>query len=116
RLLRQPDGVAIGHTAMPKLPSSIRQVMIGAGRSDTTQFISSAVKVIPSDRVMSGSAEFEITIDKNANTEAPAQIARPRRDVRPQAKPAAAPEPVAPKPPAGGKQEPPVGGPAATQP
>jgi hypothetical protein len=67
RLLRQPDGVAIGHTAMPKLPSSFRQILIGAGRSDTTQFVSSSLKVVPTDLVMSGSADFEITIDKNAS-------------------------------------------------
>jgi hypothetical protein len=71
RLLRQSDGVAIGHTAMPKLPSSRRQILIGAGRSDTTQFVSSIVKVIPTDRVMSGSADFEITIDKNADLQLP---------------------------------------------
>jgi hypothetical protein len=69
RLIRQPDGVAIGHTAMAKLPSSRRQILIGAGRSDTTQFVSSALKVIPTDRVMSGSADFEITIDKNAEAQ-----------------------------------------------
>jgi hypothetical protein len=67
---------------------------------------------------MSGSAEFEITIDKNANTEAPTTTRPPRRDVRPQPKPAGGAEPGAtPKPPAGSKQEPPPGGPAAaTQP
>jgi hypothetical protein len=70
RLLRQPDGIAVGHTAMPKLPSSRRQIMIGSGRSDTTQFISSTLKIIPTDRVMSGSADFEITIDKNADAQA----------------------------------------------
>jgi hypothetical protein len=43
--------------------------MIGSGRSDITQFVSSALKVVPTDRVMSGSADFEITIDQNANTE-----------------------------------------------
>jgi hypothetical protein len=67
RLLRQPDGIALGHTAMPKLPSSRRQILIGAGRSDTTQYVSSAIKVVPTDRVMTGSADFEITIDKNAD-------------------------------------------------
>lgn len=66
RLLRQPDGIAIGHTAMPKLPSSRRQILVGADRSDTTQYVSSALKIIPTPRVMSGSADFEITIDKNA--------------------------------------------------
>lgn len=106
RLLRQPDGIAIGHTAMPKLPSSRRQVMIGAGRSDTTQFVSSAVKVIATDRVMSGSAEFEITIDKNANSDMPTVTRPPHRDVRPQPRPGV-PD-VVPKPPTG-KQEPPNG-------
>ena len=81
RLLRQPDGVAIGHTAMPKLPSSRRQILIGAGRSDTTQFVSSAVKVVPTDLVMSGSADFEITIDKNADAQVPATAPLPKRDV-----------------------------------
>jgi hypothetical protein len=66
RLIRQPDGIAIGHTAMPKLPSSRRQILVGAGRSDTTQYVSSALKIVPTERVMSGSADFEITIDKNA--------------------------------------------------
>jgi hypothetical protein len=66
RLIRQPDGIAIGHTAMPKLPSSRRQILVGAGRSDTTQYVSSSVKVIPTERVMSGSADFQIAIDKNA--------------------------------------------------
>jgi hypothetical protein len=66
RLIRQPDGIAIGHTAMPKLPSSRRQILVGAGRSDTTQYVSSSVKVVPTERVMSGSADFQITIDKNA--------------------------------------------------
>jgi hypothetical protein len=78
------------------------------------------VKVVPTPRVMSGSADFEITIDKNANTEvaSPAH-APPHRDVRPQAKPAEA-APAAPTPPktpgGGGKQEPPAGPAAATQP
>jgi hypothetical protein len=66
RLIRQPDGIAIGHTAMPKLPSSRRQILVGAARSDTMQYVSSSVKIVPTERVMSGSADFEITIDKNA--------------------------------------------------
>jgi hypothetical protein len=63
RLVRQPDGVAIGRTALQRLPSSRRQILLGAGRSATTAFVSSTVKVIPTDDVMSGSAEFAITID-----------------------------------------------------
>ncbi len=63
RLVRQPDGVAIGRTALQRLPSSRRQILLGAGRSATTAFVSSTVKAIPTDDVMSGSAEFAITID-----------------------------------------------------
>jgi hypothetical protein len=83
RLLRQADGIAIGHTAMPKLPSSFRQILIGAGRSDTTQFVSSSLKIVPTELVMSGSADFEITIDKNADTQVPATAALPKRDAQP---------------------------------
>jgi hypothetical protein len=89
RLLRQPDGIAIGHTAMPKLPSSRRQVMMDAGRSDTTEFISSALKIVPTDWVMDGSCDFDITVDQNANTDLSGSPRPPRRDVRPSAKPAA---------------------------
>jgi hypothetical protein len=63
RLVRQPDGVAVGRTALPLLPASHRQVLLEAGRSDTTAFVSSATKVIPLDRVISGQAEFQIAIE-----------------------------------------------------
>jgi hypothetical protein len=63
RLVRQQDGVAVGRTALPLLPSGQRQVLLEAGRSDTTAFVSSATKVIPADRVMTGQAEFQITIE-----------------------------------------------------
>ena len=66
RLLRQPDGVAVGHVAMAKLPGSRRQILIGSGRSDVTPFASSSRVVVPTDRVMSGSADFEITVDRHA--------------------------------------------------
>ena len=69
RLLRQPDGVAIGRTAMPKLPSSKRQLLLGAGRSGTTRFVSSTTRTVPTDSVMQGAAEFVITIDANAKVE-----------------------------------------------
>ena len=69
RLIRQADGIAIGRTAMRSLPSSRREVLIGAGRSNTTPFVSSTTKAIPSTFIMSGSAEFEVTIDKNAHIE-----------------------------------------------
>jgi hypothetical protein len=69
RLIRQPDGVAIGRVAMAKLPSSRRQMLLGAGRSSTTKFVSSTVRTVPTDSVMQGSAEFVINIDSDPNTE-----------------------------------------------
>jgi hypothetical protein len=69
RLVRQADGVAVGRTAMPQLPSSRRQVMMSAGRSDVTSFVSSEVKIIPTDLVMTGSAQFTLTIDRNVRVD-----------------------------------------------
>lgn len=71
RLVRQADGVAVGHTAMPRLPASRRQVMLDAGRSDITPFVTSTVKIVPAEFVMSGSAEFEITVEKHGKVEVP---------------------------------------------
>lgn len=69
RLMRQADGVAVGRVAMPRLPSSRRQVLLGAGRSNTTPFVSSSCKTIPSQYVMEGSADFIVTIDSEAHVE-----------------------------------------------
>lgn len=69
RLVRQPDGVAIGRTAMPQLPSSRRQILMGAGRSNTTKFVSSTVKAIPSRHVFTGAADFAITVDRDLKVE-----------------------------------------------
>jgi hypothetical protein len=69
RLVRRADGVAVGRTAMPRLPSSSRQVLMGAGRSDITEFVSSTVKIIPTELVMNGSADFSITIEKHSKVE-----------------------------------------------
>jgi hypothetical protein len=85
RLVRQPDGVAIGRTAMPNLPSSRREVLAGAGRSDTTPFVSSTVKTVPTQYVMAGEAQFVVTIDKDAHVEVGG---------RPGARPDAKPEPT----------------------
>jgi len=71
RLLRQPDGVAIGRTAMPRLPSSRRRVLIGAGLSNTTTFVSSSAKIVSTDNVMTGQAHFNIVIDKGAKVDTP---------------------------------------------
>ena len=66
RLMRQPDGVAVGRSALPQLPSSRRTVLLGAGRSTTSRFVSSTVKVIPTEQVMTGAAEFVIAVDLKA--------------------------------------------------
>jgi hypothetical protein len=79
QLLRKADGVAIGRTAMPHLPSSRRQVLMDAGLSTTTPFVSSTLKIIPTETVMEGSANFTITIDREAKVDTA------------QSKPAAAP-------------------------
>ena len=65
RLMRQGDGVAVGRAAMPRLPASQRQVLLGAGRSNTTAFVSSNVQVVPTDYVFNGQTSFEIEIDRN---------------------------------------------------
>ena len=87
RLLRQPDGVAVGRVALRDLPSSRRQILLGAGRSNITPFMSSTVKIIPTEMVMSGSAEFALTIDPTAKVEVVG--AKPAK-----AEPAAAPIPA----------------------
>ncbi len=84
RLLRQPDGVAIGRTAMPRLPSSRRRVLIGAGLSNTTTFVSSSAKIVSTDYVMTGQAHFNLVIDKGAKVDAPGKPAPagpPRIDI-----------------------------------
>jgi hypothetical protein len=73
RLVRQADGIAVGHIAMPRLPSSQRQVMLDSGRSDITPFVTSTVKVVPAGLVMDGSAEFEITVEHPGKVETPAK-------------------------------------------
>ncbi|HEY2588075.1 MAG TPA: hypothetical protein VGI81_20195 [Tepidisphaeraceae bacterium] len=87
RLIRQPDGVAVGRVALPDLPSSRRQILLGAGRSNITPFVSSTVKTVPTERVMTGSAQFAITVDPKAKVE----VAGPRPS---KAEPAAAPIPA----------------------
>lgn len=85
RLQRQSDGVAVGRTAMPRLPSSRRQVFLSAGRSNTTAFVSSSVKVIPSQYVFEGKAQFDIEVDRKAHADRPH-----KRDPENKAKPAGA--------------------------
>jgi hypothetical protein len=64
RLTRSQDGVAMGRVAMQQVPSSMRQVMLDDGRSDTTPFVSSDVRTVATDWDFQGSAEFHITVDR----------------------------------------------------
>jgi hypothetical protein len=66
RLVRQPDGVAIGRMALSRLPSSRREILLASGASNTTPFVSSSIKIIPTDAVLAGSAEFEIAVETTA--------------------------------------------------
>jgi hypothetical protein len=82
---------------MPHLPSSRRQVIMGSGRSNTTAFVSSTVKIVPTNHVMSGAADFQITIDKdvkidtgNAGKREPGAPNAPKNE---QPKPAENPKP-----------------------
>lgn len=77
RLLRKADGVAIGRTSMRQLPSSRRDVLLGAGRSNITAFVSSEVNVVPTDLVMTGAAEFTITIESAGKVEVGASGGKP---------------------------------------
>jgi hypothetical protein len=102
RLLRQPDGVAIGRTAMTHMPSSKRHVLLGSGRSNISPFMSSAVKIIPTQNVMEGSAEFTITIDSEIKVEVggkppKAEQVSPKGE-EPRAKPSPAPSKSEPAP------------------
>ncbi|HEV2293952.1 MAG TPA: hypothetical protein VGR35_08850 [Tepidisphaeraceae bacterium] len=111
RMVRQGDGVAIGRTAMPNLPSSRREVLIGAGRSNTTPFVSSTTKTIPVKYVMDGSAEFQITVDKDAKVEvggkpgAKQEPATPATPPAPTEKPATPPKTTDEKPQPGPKPD-----------
>jgi hypothetical protein len=82
---------------MPKLPSSRRQVLLGAGLSNTTPFVSSNEKVVPTEVVMDGSANFAITVSREAKVEG-AGGKGPKHDVKPAAPPGAAPAVPAPTP------------------
>jgi hypothetical protein len=103
RLLLQPDGVAIGRIALPRLPSSRRQVLLSAGRSDTTLFASSTVKIVPTDYVMAGAAHFNITVENETKLDSPLRPAQPmpirivpaRQPIRPDL-PAPSAEPIEP--------------------
>ncbi|MBV8780628.1 MAG: hypothetical protein JO353_04460 [Phycisphaerae bacterium] len=95
RLVRQADGVALGRVAMPRLPSSIRQVMLDAGRSDTTAFVSSEARVMPMPLVLDGAADFAITIEAPGHPDL-SRLVRPEQQ----------PIPVQPLPPANSGKKP----------
>lgn len=94
RLVCRADGVAIGRTAMPRLPSSAREVLMGAGRSDTTAFASSLVSQTPVDQVMDGAAEFELTVDSQGRGENGTAVPTKREPLLPSNPPANQPAPA----------------------
>jgi hypothetical protein len=65
RLPYQPDGVAIGRTAMEKLPASKRMIYSGLGRTDVTPTVRSVVNVFPVDSVVMGRASVTIKVKKD---------------------------------------------------
>jgi len=73
-------------------------VLIGAGRSNTTAFVSSTAKAIPTGFQISGAAELKVTIDKNAHVETGTgkpgkhEPAPPPKVDEPKPKPAVKPE------------------------
>jgi hypothetical protein len=103
QLMRKPDGVAIGRTAMPHLPSSRREVLLGAGVSDTTAFVSSTLKIVPTNMVMDGAANFAITIDHESKVESTTGV-KTSTDHNPPAKPKESKKPVGVGEPANGAQ------------
>ncbi|HVT87630.1 MAG TPA: hypothetical protein VHD56_02155 [Tepidisphaeraceae bacterium] len=69
RLMRQVDGVAIGHTTLPRLPGSRRQILLDSGRDEITPLMGSTVKIIKSELAMSGSSEVEIDVERSVKAE-----------------------------------------------
>lgn len=75
RLVREADGVAVGRTAMPYMPTAARLALLATGRSDVTPFVTSIVKTVPTELVLHGSADFMLTIERQAHVE-PAHAAK----------------------------------------
>jgi hypothetical protein len=69
RLVRDASGVAVGRSALAGLPQTVRQVLMNSGRSDLTAYITSSVKVVPTDMVMNGSTDFSLTISHTGHVE-----------------------------------------------
>ena len=69
RLVRQPDGVAVGRTAMPHLPSSRRQILIGARPQHDEQVRQLDGEVIPHESRFHRRADLAITIDRDVKVE-----------------------------------------------
>ncbi|HTW94929.1 MAG TPA: hypothetical protein VMD30_09065 [Tepidisphaeraceae bacterium] len=65
RLVEEADGVAVGRSAMPKLPAAMRDVLLASGRSDMTPFVTSTTWTIPTSLVMSGAADFTLTVSRS---------------------------------------------------
>jgi hypothetical protein len=65
-----------GRQALERLPANVRTALLDAGRSDLTGFVTSTVQTVPTEMVMSGAAEFAVTIDRHEHVES-AKPAKP---------------------------------------
>jgi len=69
RLVRPGDGVAVGRTALPKLPASRRALLMASGRGDVTAMSTGKVKTISTSLVFAGSADLTITVEANPHAD-----------------------------------------------
>jgi hypothetical protein len=88
-------------------------VLLGAGLSNTTPFVSSTVKIVPTETVMDGATSFAVTVAREAKVEGGSGNRPPRRDVKTPA-PVAAPKPE--EKPKAAKPEAPAGAGADNEP
>lgn len=59
------QGVAVGRTALPKLPSSQRRLLSSSGRAQISPYTPSITRTIPVQWVMTGSTELPIQISRD---------------------------------------------------
>ncbi len=71
RLMRSSQGVAVGRTSLPHMPATHRQLLLSAGRSDVVAFTPSVVRHLPSEWVISGSAELTLEVSRTGKPATP---------------------------------------------
>ena len=77
KLVRPNEGIAVGRTAMPKLPASRKALLMSSGRGDVAVMSNVDVKIIPTSLVFQGSADLSITIEANPHGEQSVKPAAP---------------------------------------